>query len=71
MKTPKRIYLPPSMAVSEVKLESPICGGSVFTPQEKEQITIHKQGFAGESDNWNGDFSDLNNWTPQGSSSNQ
>ena len=68
MKTPKRIYLPPSMAVREVELESPICGGSVqFGKEADVLIDINEQSFAEINNN---DFSNAG-WEVPGTDENK
>lgn len=59
-----RPYLPPSVKVSRVELESTICGGSVFNADGKQAIDIEEQQY---NENWNtaGDFSNTADWTPK------
>lgn len=60
----RKNYLPPETTVCGVELESPICSGSVISPEADQKLTIEKQQF---NQSWDSgaDFStQTEGWTP-------
>lgn len=52
-KEKKRHYVAPTTTLHQIEVESPICGGSVISPTQEQNITIKEQEF---NTKWNGDF---------------